>query len=46
MIAKRDDLSFKEKVQRAVNIASISVGKPGTQTSYPSIGDLPESLRL
>ena len=44
-IAKREDLTFAEKVQRAVNIAAISVGKPGTQISYPSFKELPEFLK-
>ncbi|XP_002165880.2 ribokinase isoform X1 [Hydra vulgaris] len=43
-LAQRKDLSFNEVVRRSVAIASISVTKHGTQTSYPSLNDLPEDL--
>lgn len=43
-IAMRKDLSFKEAMRRAVAIASISVCKEGTQTSYPFLNELPTDL--
>jgi ribokinase len=33
-------------VELAVRVASISVTRKGTQTSYPSLGELPEDCRL
>lgn len=43
-LSQRTDLTFEEKVRRAVSIASVSVTKPGTQISYPTADELPESI--
>lgn len=45
-ISTRPELSLEESVRRAVQIASVSVQKPGTQTSYPLRDELPQELFL
>lgn len=44
-ITKKPELEFKEMIRRAVDIASISVSRPGTQTSYPTNNELPDNLK-
>ena len=43
-LSKHPNLSLEETVRRSVAIASISVQKPGTQTSYPTKDELPTNL--
>jgi len=38
------DLSMRESIRRACEIATISVQMPGTQTSYPTREDIPAEL--
>lgn len=40
LMAQRKDLSLKEQVRRACAVASQSVEKKGTQTSYPTKEEL------
>ena len=40
LMAKRKDLPLKEQVKRACRVASQSVEKKGTQTSYPTKDEL------
>lgn len=40
LMARKENLSLKEQVQRACRVASQSVEKKGTQTSYPTIDEL------
>lgn len=40
LMAQRKDLSLKEQVKRACRVASQSVEKKGTQTSYPTKDEL------
>lgn len=42
-LIRHEALAFREKVRRACHYATISVGKEGTQPSYPSRSDLPFS---
>ncbi len=37
---------LQEAVSRACRVASLSVQKPGTQTSYPKASELPPELQL
>ncbi|KAL4237952.1 hypothetical protein ACF0H5_002662 [Mactra antiquata] len=43
-MSKRPDLSLTECARRAIQIASVSVQYPGTQTSFPTQDKLPEQL--
>jgi ribokinase len=40
LMARKENLSLKEQVKRACRVASQSVEKKGTQTSYPTIDEL------
>lgn len=45
-VATRNDLNFAEKIKRSVAIATLSVTKPGTQSSYPTFDELPGKLTI
>ncbi|WAR18888.1 RBSK-like protein [Mya arenaria] len=45
-LSTRPDLGLVESCRRAVQIASISVQAPGTQTSFPTRSQLPQELFL
>ena len=40
LMARKENLSLKEQVQRACRVASQTVEKKGTQTSYPTSDEL------
>ena len=43
-LSTRPEIGLEETVRRAVQIASVSVQKPGTQKSYPLQKELPPEL--
>jgi len=45
LMACRSEVSFREQVRRAVQIAALSVRRPGTQASYPTRAEV-EALRF
>jgi len=45
-LSKRNDLKFEEIIRRAVAIATLSVTKHGTQTSYPTWDNLSADLKV
>lgn len=44
LLAQRTNMDLAERVSRACRVASQSVEKKGTQTSYPAVNDLDFSL--
>jgi len=43
-ISKMPDLTLRESIRRSCEIATISVQRPGTQTSYPPRDQVPQEL--